>query len=153
MSSRLFLEIREKRGMAYYVRTIAEDYTDTGYLVTRAGIDNKRVEEAIKIILKEYRKLKEKRVPGNELQKSKDNIKGHILLELETSDAWAAYFGSQEILRRKIFTPEEECQMIDKVSQDDILEVAREIFRPEKLNLALIGPFTDKTKFQRLLKL
>ena len=153
MSSRLFLEIREKRGMAYYVRTIAEDYTDTGYLVTRAGIDNKRVEEAIKIILKEYRKLKEKRVPGNELQKSKDNIKGHILLELETSDAWAAYFGSQEILRRKIFTPEEECQMIDKVSQDDILEVAREIFRPEKLNLALIGPFIDKTKFQRLLKL
>ena len=153
MSSRLFIEIRDKRGMAYYIRTMAEDYTDTGYLVTHAGIDNKRTEEAIKIILKEYRKLKEKKVPKEELQKAKDNIKGHILLGLETSDAWAAYLGSQEILENKIFTPEEECQKIDKVSQDDILKVAKEIFQSKKLNLALIGPFKDKTRFQKLLKL
>ncbi len=144
MSSRLFIEIREKRGMAYYIRTVPENYTDTGYLVTHAGIDNKRVGEAIKIILKEYQKLREKKVPKDELQKAKDNIKGHLYLGLETSDAWAAYLGAQEILQRKISTPEEECKMIDKVSQDDILKVAREIFRPNKLNLALIGPFKDK---------
>jgi len=153
MSSRLFIEIRDKRGMAYYIRTMAEDYTDTGYLVTHAGIDNKRTEEAIKIILKEYKKLKEKKVPKEELQKAKDNIKGHILLGLETSDAWAAYLGSQEILENKISTPEEECQKIDKVSQDDILKVAKEIFQPQKLNLALIGPFKEKEKFQKLLKI
>ena len=132
---------------------MAEDYTDTGYLVTHTGIDNKRTEEAIKIILKEYKKLKEKKVPKEELQKAKDNIKGHILLGLETSDAWAAYLGSQEILENKISTPEEECQKIDKVSQDDILKVAKEIFQPQKLNLALIGPFKEKEKFQKLLKI
>jgi predicted Zn-dependent peptidase len=153
MSSRLFLEIREKRGMAYYIRTTDENYTDTGYLVTHAGINNKRAEEAIKIILREYRELKEKKVPKEELQKAKDNIKGHILLGLETSDAWAAYFGSQEILENKISTPEEECQKIDKVSQDDILKIAKEIFQPQKLNLALIGPFKEKEKFQKLLKI
>lgn len=151
MSSRLFLEIREKRGMAYYIRTIPEDYTDTGYLVTHAGIDNKRVEEAIKIILKEYQKLKEKKVPKDELQKAKDNIKGHLLLSLETSDAWAVYLGTQEILRQKISTPEEECKKIDKVSQLDIMKVAKEIFKPEKLNLALISPFKDKEKFEEIL--
>ncbi len=153
MSSRLFIEIRDKRGMAYYIRTMSEDYTDTGYLVTHAGIDNKRTKEAIKIILKEYKKLKEKKVPKEELQRAKDNIKGHILLGLETSDAWAAYLGSQEILENKISTPEKECQKIDKVRQDDILKVAKEIFQPKKLNLALIGPFKDKASFQKLLKI
>ena len=153
MSSRLFLEIREKRGMAYYIRTIPEDYTDSGYLVTHAGINNKRVEKAIEIILKEYKKLKEKKVPKDELQKAKDNIKGHLYLGLETSDAWAVYLGAQEILREKISTPEEECEKIDRVNQDDILKVAREIFQPKKLNLALIGPFKDKGEFKKMLKL
>ncbi len=153
MSSRLFIEIREKRGMAYYIKTIPENYSDTGYLVTHAGIDNKRTEEAIKIILKEYKNLKEKKVPKEELQKVKDNIKGHLYLGLETSDAWASYLGVQEILKRKISTPAQECKMIDKVSQDDILKVARDIFQPKKLNLALIGPFKDKNQFQKLLKL
>jgi len=153
MSSRLFIEIREKRGLAYYIRTINENYTDSGYLVTHAGIDNKKIEEAIKIILKEYKKIKEKKVSKKELQKAKENIKGHILLGLETSDAWASFFGSQEILENKISTPEEECQRIDKISQDDILKVAREIFRPDKLNLALVGPFKDKRQFQKLLKI
>lgn len=153
MSSRLFIEIREKRGMAYYIRTIPESYTDTGYLVTHAGIDNKRVKEAIKIILKEYKKLKEKKVPQEELQKAKDNIKGHIYLGLETSDSWAVYLGSQEILKNKISTPEEECKKIDKVNQIDILRISKEIFQPSRLNLALIGPFKEKNEFQKLLKI
>ena len=153
MSSRLFTEIREKRGMAYYIRTMAEEYTDVGFLVAHAGIDNKRVEEAIKIILKECRKLTERKVPKDELKKAKENIKGRLYLSLETSDACAAYFGEQEILKGQIDSPEKECAMIDKVSQNDILKVAKEIFKPEKLNLALIGPFKDKEKFQKLLKL
>ncbi len=153
MSSRLFTEIREKRGMAYHVRAMAEAYTDSGYLITHAGLDNKRTVDAIKVIIKEYRKLKEKKVSKAELQKAKDNIKGHLYLGLETSEAWATYFGEQEILKGKIDTPEKQCQMIDKVSQNDILKVAKEIFRNDKLNLALIGPFKDKEKFQKLLKL
>ncbi len=153
MSSRLFNEIREKRGMSYYVKTMTENYTDSGYLVTCAGIDNKRIDQAIKIILREYKKLTEKKVQKDELQKAKDNLKGRLYLGLETSDAWSVYLSYQEILENKISTPEEECKNIDKVSQDDILKVAREIFRPNKLNLALIGPFKDKKKFNKLLKL
>ncbi len=153
MSSRLFTEVREKRGMAYHVMAMTEEYTDSGYLITHAGLDNKRVSEAVKVILREYQKLKDKKVPKTELQKAKDNIKGHLYLGLETSDACAAYFGEQEILKGQIDSPEKECAMIDKVSQNDILKVAKEIFRKEKLNLALIGPFKDKEKFQKLLKL
>ncbi|MBZ9572332.1 insulinase family protein [Patescibacteria group bacterium] len=153
MSSRLFIQVREKRGLAYYIRTSSKHYTDTGYLVTHAGIDNKKVKDAIKIILKEYKNLKTKKISKEELKKAKDNIKGRLYLGLETSDAWASYLGGQEILRRKILTPEKECAKIDKISQNDILKVAKEIFQPQKLNLALIGPFKEKEKFKKILKL
>ncbi len=151
MSSRLFIEVREKKGLAYYIRTFAENYTDTGYLVTHAGVDNKRVSEAIKIILREYKDLKTKKISKEELSKIKDNAKGHLYLGLETSEAWASYNGSQEILKRKILTLEQECALIDKITQDDILKISKEIFQPKKLNLALIGPFKDKTKFEEIL--
>ena len=153
MSSRLFIKVRESKGLAYYIKTFPQHYTDTGSLVTHAGIDNKRVTEAIRIILKEYNNLKTKKVSKKELTKAKENIKGRLYLSLETSDAWATFLGSQEILKRKILTPQQQCTLIDKVTQNDILKIAREIFVPEKLNLALIGPFKDKKKFQKLLKL
>lgn len=153
MSSRLFIKIRAVKGLAYYIKTAPQHYTDTGYLLTYAGIDNKRIKEAIKIILKEYKILKEKKVSQREFKKAKENIKGHLYLGLETSDSWATFLGGQEILKRKILTPAKQCALIDKVTQDDILKVAREIFVPKKLNLALIGPFKDKEKFQKLLKI
>lgn len=153
MSSRLFIKIREARGLAYYIKTAPQHYTDSGYLVTQAGIDNKRVGEAIKIILKEYKSFKTKKVSKRELKKAKENVKGRLYLSLETTDSWAGFWGGKEILEREILTPEQECKRIDKVTQSDILKVARNIFQPQKLNLALIGPFKDKNKFQRLLKL
>jgi len=153
MSSRLFIEVRERRGLAYYIRTFPEFYTDTGYLVTHAGIDNKRVPEAIKIILREYQRMSTKKVSKAELNKVKDNIMGRLDLSLETSDAWASYTGSQELLQGKILTPAREREMIEKVTQNDILKVAKEIFQPSKLNLALIGPFKDKKPFVGLLKI
>ncbi|MBZ9569309.1 insulinase family protein [Patescibacteria group bacterium] len=153
MSSRLFIKVREKRSLAYYIRTFPQHYTDTGFLVTHTGIDNKRVEEAIKIILNEYSDLKTKKVSKRELKKAKENIKGRLYLGLETSDAWATFLGSQEILKKEISTPVKECKRIDKVSQADVLKVAKNLFRPEKLNLALIGPFKDKEKFKKLLRI
>ncbi len=153
MSSRLFIAVREKLGIAYYIKTNIASNPDTGYLVTQAGVDNKNIEKAISTILKEYKRISQKKVPLTELKKTKDNIKGKLALELESSDAQASFYAGQELLKKEILTPEEIYQRIDKVSQDDILRVAREIFRPEKLNLALIGPFKEKTKFQKLLKL
>ena len=153
MSSRMFDQIREKLGLAYYVRTSSESDTDTGYLSTMAGVDNSRVEKAIVNILKEYKKIAETKVSLTELKKAKDNLKGRLALSLESSDAKAFFYAGQELLEKKIITMEEIFKNIDKVSSSNILKVAKSIFRPERLNLALIGPFKDKDKFQKLLKL
>ena len=153
MSSRLFEEIRTKLGIAYYVQTNVSIDPDTGFLVTQAGIDNANIKKAILIILKEYKKISQKRVPQNEIKKAKDCIKGKTALLLESSDAQASFYAGQELLEKKILTPEEIFKKIDKISQLDILKVAKDIFQPQKLNLALIGPFKYKEKFQKLLKL
>ena len=153
MSSRLFMEVREKLGLAYYIKTSVDANPDTGYLVTQAGVDNKNVEKAILTILKEYKKISQKGVPKSELKKTKDYIKGKMALLLESSDALASFYASQELLKKEILTPKEIYAKIDKVSVSDILKVSRSIFRPAKLNLALIGPFKDKNKFNKLLKL
>ena len=153
MSSRLFIEVRCKLGIAYYINTNSVANPDTGFLSTQTGLDNKNVEKGILTILKEYKKISQKMVSFSELKKAKDYLKGKTTLLLESSDAQASFYAGQELLEKKILTPKEIFAKINKVTQDDILEVAKEIFKPEKLNLALIGPFKDKERFQRLLKI
>lgn len=153
LSSRLPLIIRGKLGIAYHIATSVEADTDVGFLATAAGIDNKNVEKAISVVLEEYKKISQKKVCKNELKKAKDYVKGQTALTLEASDAQASFYSLQELLQREILTPEEIYKKIDKITQNDILKIAKDIFRPEKLNLALIGPFKGKSKFQRLLKL
>jgi len=153
MSSRLFEKIRAELGIAYYINTNSEANPDTGFLFTQTGIDNKNVEKGILTILKEYKKISQERVPVSELKKAKDYLKGKTTLLLESSDAQASFYTGQELLEKKILTPEEIFKKIDQVSQDDILKVAKDIFQPQKLNLALIGPFKDKKTFEKLLKI
>jgi len=153
MSSRLFTEVREKRGLAYYVHTTAEDYTDSGYLMTQAGVPNNKVNQAIRVILREHQKVKEKGISVAELQKAKDYLRGVLTLSLESSDAQAMFFASQELLENKILTLEEKCARIDKVGLEDIKQLSQEIFQPAKLNLALIGPHKEKENFEELLNL
>ncbi len=153
MSSRLFLEIREKLGIAYYVSTSIDANPDTGYLVTQVGVDNNKVDKAIFAILKEYKKVAQRKILPKELKKAKDCTKGRMALLLEPSDAQASFYGMQELLEGKILTLEEIYDKIDEVTAADILKVAKDIFQPKKLNLTLIGPFEDKTKFQKLLKI
>jgi predicted Zn-dependent peptidase len=98
------------------------------------------VEEAVKVICREYKKIREERVNQKELEKAKENLRGRLRLGLETSDQFAHFLGEQELLKDKIQTPEQKWQEIAKVTPGDILKVARQIFRPERLNLALIGP-------------
>ncbi|MBI4101740.1 MAG: insulinase family protein [Candidatus Nealsonbacteria bacterium] len=153
MSSRLFIEVREKLGLAYYVRTDAEANPDTGYFLAQAGLDSARTEKGIETILREYRKISEKKISPAELKKAKDNLKGRMVLLLESSDAQASFYASQDLLEKKILTLKEIFSKIDKVSSSGILELARNIFRPQNLNLVVLGPFQDKEKFQKLLKL
>ena len=153
MSSRLFMEVRQKLGLAYYIKTEVNADPDTGFLMTRAGVDNKNVEKAILTILKEYRKISQNALSQAELKKAKDYIKGKMALILEPSDALASFYSEQELLEREILTPKEIYAKIDKVSSQDILKVAKDIFQPKNLNLALIGPLKNKNKFEKLLKL
>lgn len=154
MSSRLFQEVRDKRGLAYSIHTSANHYLDTGYLATYAGVDIKKAEEAIKVILDEHNKIKNStlKINQSELTKAKEYIKGHLALALEDTRDINYFFGEEELMLNKIRTPEEVFKKVDQVKVAEVVEIARELFRPEKLNLAIIGPFNDKEKFAKLLK-
>ncbi|MDP2950820.1 MAG: pitrilysin family protein, partial [bacterium] len=151
MSSRMFSVIREKSGLAYYVHTSSEDYTDSGYLVTQAGVPNTKTKEAITLMLKEYSKLKTTDISQEELKKAKDFINGSMVLGLESSDKLASFFASQEILENKILTPEEIKAIINKIKPSDLKKLAKEIFTKQNLNLALIGPHKNKEEFEAIL--
>ncbi len=153
MSSRLFIKVRERLGAAYYIKTDVSADTDTGYFATCAGVANKLVEKSIKGILEEYKKISIEKVSPKELKKAKDFIKGKTALSLESSDAQASFYSLQELLKNEILSPEEILKKIDRVKANDILKIAKNLFQERKLNLALIGPFKNKEKFQQLLKL
>ena len=151
MSSRLFIEVREKRGLAYHVSTGVEDFADGGYLATKAGVEHKNLEITVKTILEEYKKIAENKVSAKELQKAKDFVKGKSVMGLEASDEVAMFLIDQEIRRGRIMTMEEIFQKVDKVSIGDILKVAKNIFRKDKLNLAVIGPHKNSAELNKIL--
>lgn len=144
MSSRLFMNIREDKGLAYYVGASPKTYMDTGYLVSSCGIPHDNVEEVISLILEEFQDIKENKVSKEELKKAKNFLKGRLALRLESSDSLATYYGMQELLKDEILTPEEKFEILDEVTSEQVKKVAEEMFKPENLNLALIGPHKDK---------
>lgn len=151
MSSRLFIKVREKNGLAYYVRTESETFTDSGYVVTQAGIPHQKVEKVVGLILKEYQALAKKPVRPSELKKAKDYLKGTLTLSLEPSDAEASFYAGQELLTGQILTLEQECAKIDKISASDVQKIAQQIFRPANINLAVIGPHKNSQRLKRIL--
>jgi len=155
MSSRLFISVRERNGLAYYVHTSVDATTDTGYLVTQAGIKNDSLEKAVELVLSEYKDLRDKKITAKELKKAKDYLRGTMALSLDATDAQASFFAMQEVTEQNILTPEEKLKIIDKVTVSDINKIAKDIFSPEKLNLAVIGPIEEKEsdKLKQILKL
>lgn len=153
MSSRLFISVRERQGLAYYIGSSVDTYTDHGYLGVQAGVNNSLADKAITTTLSECKKMKKEPVPEDELKKAKEFIRGRLLIGLESSDAVASFYANQWLLKNETLTPEEKLSKIMKVTAEDVRAVANEIFRPENLNLALIGPFEDKERFERLLSL
>jgi len=155
MSSRLFIKVRERNGLAYSIHTSADSLTDTGYLVTQAGIDHKNLEKSVQLIMEEYKNLRDNVISEKELQKAKDYLKGTTSLSLDASDSQASFYGMQELLEKEILTPEQKFAKIDEISVNDIKKVAEEIFKSEKINLAVIGPIEESAKenLRKLLKL
>jgi len=152
MSSRMFTQVRERRGLAYYVRTSRGFYLDTGFLVTQAGVDVNKIDEAIRVILNEYWQIVNQKVDLKELNKAKEFLKGRLILALEHSDEVAEKYALQALLEKKIKDPQEIIEAVDKITPEDVQRVARDIFTPEKLNLAIIGPYNDEERFLKLLK-
>ncbi len=155
MSSRLFTEIREKRGLAYSVHTASDLYTDSGYFVTQVGVQKDAAGEAMGIILAEYKKIADKGVEKEELDKAKHYLEGKLLLGLEASDELAFFSGEQETLLGRIRKPDEIIERIKKVTLQDVQNIAAEIFKNSALNGVLLGPFEQKEEegFRKLLKL
>ena len=151
MSSRLFHEVREKRGLAYYVRTASEHYLDCGHLTTFVGADPQRVDEAIEVVVAEYVKVQKSGVlTSDEVHKAKEYIKGHFVLDLEDTRAVSVFYGSGLLLEKRLETPAEVVEKIDKVRPADVVAVAKK-YLSEPLNLAIIGNYRDKSRFQKLL--
>jgi len=151
MSSRLFIEVRERRGLAYSVHTFIDSFAECGYVATQAGVEHGNLSKSLDVILNEYKKIASKKISEKELQKAKDYIKGKSVMGLESSDEVAMFFIDQELKRRKILLPNEIFNKIDKVSASEILKVAKEVFQKKKLNLAIIGPRKNSADIQKLL--
>ncbi len=153
MSSRLFIEVRERRGLAYSVRSLIERYQEIGYFGAYAGVDPKKVEEAISIVLEQHYGIANKSLPITtiELSKAKEYLKGHLALGLEDTQAVGEFFAFQELFSDTVRTPEEIYKKIDEVTVEDVYREAKRLFIPSHLNLAVIGPYTKESKFKKLL--
>ncbi len=144
-SSRLWQKIREEMGAAYYIRASADLYSDHGLIEMWAGVDHKKFKDVIKASLTEFARLRDEKVSAAELERAKEHLVGTLFLSLETSDELAFYYGLQEIQNFPILTPDALAEKIKAVRAEEIQAVARDLFRNESLNLAVIGPFKDKS--------
>lgn len=144
MSSRLFIEVRERRGLAYSIRTLPEYFVDAGYVATQAGVDTGKFREACRVIIQEYEKLRTRPVPRAELHKAREFVKGRLLLALETSDEAAQFSALQEVLLGRILTPDDIFRLLDVVRPADIQRAAKTYLRPDRLRVVTIGPAAEQ---------
>jgi predicted Zn-dependent peptidase len=150
MSSRLFLEIRERRSLCYDVHSYVNHYLDTGSTVVNAGVDPSKLDEALKATVEELLKMTDT-VPEKELTKAKEFIKGRLQLRMEDTRAVASWLGGQELLRREILTVDDVLEIVDGVSAQSLKRVANELWRTDAFRLAVVGPFRSEARFQKLL--
>lgn len=146
MSSRLFMQVRERRGLCYYISTGRELYADTGSIVTQAGIrnDKQKIQEAINVILEEHMKIAQGDVSDNEVEKAKELLKGRYLLSLEDSMNVATSFGTKYVLEKELVNPDMVIEKLMKISKKDIISVAKDVFQGSRLTCAIIGPLAER---------
>lgn len=151
MSSRLFIQVRERRGLAYHVSAGPGFYMDTGNFAVYAGLKLEKVYEGLEVIKAELERTAAEKVTDDELKKAKEMIRGRLAISSESTNFLAQYFGTVFVLDRKIETFEEYLEKIDAVTRDDVQSVAQELFQKHRYNLQVIGPFREAHKFQQIL--
>ncbi|HLD27854.1 MAG TPA: pitrilysin family protein [Patescibacteria group bacterium] len=152
MSSRLFTEIREKRGLCYSIRTSLSLFEDTGTFLVQAGLDTSRLTEAVGAIKDELVKITADKVSAAELKRAKEFIKGNLILRLEDSADLIVWLAEQKMLSDKVETLEQKIAKLDAVSIKDLGQLAKQLIDFKRLNLAIIGPVKDKNKFIKIFK-
>ncbi len=153
MSSRLFQEIRERKGLAYSVFTFISSFTDTGIFGAYAGVDPEKIDETVGLILKEMRNFREKRVDSAELRDAKEYTKGSILLASESVDNQMVRLAQNEFHFGKTISLESVVAKIEAITEDDILALAVDMFQSNQLSMAALGPIDDKKRFENILSL
>ncbi len=151
MSSRLFLEIREQRGLAYDVHSFSSKHSDGGYFAVYMGVDPKKAEEAVNAVMAELRRIASELVPDEELTKAKEFTKGRLRLGLEGTNSLATWLCQQELLTGRVKTVEEVIQLFEAVSREELQRVARRVLS-EPVQLAVIGPFPSDRPFLSAIK-
>jgi predicted Zn-dependent peptidase len=152
MSSRLFLELRERRGLAYDVNSYVSNFLDTGAFSVYAGVDPTKAAEAVQAVLEELARLRDD-VSEEELLKAKELSKGRLLLRLEDTRAVAGWLGGQELLLGRVYSVDEALAFLEAVTVDDLRRVAGDLLVTDQLYLALVGPFRSDKRFAPLLHL
>jgi predicted Zn-dependent peptidase len=151
MSSRLFLEVRERRGLAYYVYALNNSYTDAGSLYAQAGVDLKRAEEAVEVIATEFKRLADEPVPSAELEKARALAKGRFVLQTESPNGLLLFGLRREVLEGAAAEPADLLAELDRVTADDVQRVAQDVIGGSGLRCAIIGPFDDAAAFEKIL--
>ena len=147
MSSRLFLEVRERRGLAYYVYGLNNSFTDAGTLVSQAGVDLKRADEAVGVIAHEFKRLAKEPVPDAEFEKARALAKGRFVLQTESPNGLLLFGLRREVVEGEAIEPDELLANLDSVTVDDVYRVAQDVLGTQGLRLAVIGPFDDPAVF------
>jgi predicted Zn-dependent peptidase len=153
MSSRLFTEVRERRGLAYYIYGHQQGYTDTGTLFAQGGVDIQRIDDAVRTVVAEFGRIASEPIEPDELEKARNFAKGRLVLSLEDPKGMILFGLRNEVLEGALREPEEVLAGLDAVTIEDVRRVAQDIIREDRLNFALIGPFDDPGRFEQLLAL
>jgi predicted Zn-dependent peptidase len=152
MSSRLFLEVREKRGLCYDVHSWASKLADTGSAGVYVGTDPGKAAEALAAVMSELRRICDEQVGTQELTKAREYLKGRLLLQLEGTNSLATWLGGQQLMTGHILDVEEILAQIDAISAEDVRRVARETYAEQPLRMAAVGPFKGEDALVDLLK-
>lgn len=150
MSSRLFVEVRERRGLCYSISASHQPLEDVGLFSLTSGLDRARLPEAVKTIFGELTKVREKGVSAAELRRAKDHVRGKLTLAFEDSATQADWYGKQWMFRGELETPEARLRKLERVTPAQVKRVAQALFRPERMASAVIGPFADKAALARM---
>jgi predicted Zn-dependent peptidase len=151
MSSRLFIEVRERRGLAYYVHGLNHSYTDAGTLYAQAGVDLTRIDEAIGVIVEEFARMASEAVPADELEKARSLAKGRFVLGTESPQGLIMFGLRREVLEGEAIEPEKLLAELDGVTVEDVQRVAQDLIERDRMHLAVIGPFDSEDRFRSAL--